>query len=196
MEQLLPVLDASNIKLSKQDTHVNRLMVDSECGTYRFLVLRGNDATTYVRLGAADVGMVGKDMLLEFGYDNLYELLDMKVGRCKLMTAAPKNAPAPIGQLRVAAKYVNVARRFYSQRGQPAQVIPLYGALELAPTVGISDQIVDIVDTGNTLKDNNLQPLESIAEISTRFIANRAAMKLRYNDISRLQERLASAVTS
>jgi ATP phosphoribosyltransferase len=194
MQQLAPILKASEIHIKQGQSEENKLVLDSECGQYRFLMIRGSDATTYVRLGAADLGIVGKDMLLEHGYQNLYELLDLGIGRCRIMTAAKKDVPTREGVLRIAAKYVNIARDFYRQRNQPVQIIPLYGALELAPIVGISDQIVDIVDTGKTLKSNGLVPLEHIADISTRLIANKAAMKFRHKDIGLFKERISANI--
>lgn len=190
MEQVLPLLGASSIDIDDQDLSSGKLMIDSGCGNYRFLVLRGSDAATYVRLGAADLGMVGKDILLEFGYDNLYELLDLKLGRCKLMSAGLAGHEKPGEPLRVAAKYVNIAHDYYSRHRRSARIIPLYGSLELAPALGISDQIVDIVETGNTLKANGLVPLELIAHISVRLVANKAAMKFKYRNIGLFNERL------
>ena len=194
MQELLAILEASDIHFEEGQDRDNRLVLNSRCAKYRFLILRGSDATTYVRLGAADIGLVGKDMLLEYGYDNLCELLDLNVARCRLMSAGKKGAHPVDGQLRVAAKYVNIARDFYKKQNRPAQIIPLYGALELAPIVGISDEIVDIVNTGNTIKSNGLVPLELIANISTRLIANKATMKFRHKQISTFKEQLSTQI--
>jgi ATP phosphoribosyltransferase len=161
------------------------------------VILRGSDVPTYVRHGAADVGVVGKDLLMESGDEGLYEVLDLEIARCRLMTAGSGQVRAGhAAKIRVATKFVNVARAHYSARGIQPNIIKLYGAMELAPIMDLADEIVDIVDTGNTLKANGMQPLEHIADISSRLIVNKASMRTRNRIIATLVEQLSTAVAS
>jgi len=151
---------------------------------------------TYVQLGAADLGVAGKDVLLEHGAAGLYEPLDLEIARCRLMTAGITGAEPARARRRVATKFVNVARRWYAEQGIQAEVIKLYGAMELAPLMNLADEIVDIVDTGNTLRANGMEPRELIAPISTRLVVNKAAMTMKHARIKPLLERLEQAVTA
>jgi len=139
--------------------------------------------------------VAGKDVLLEHGGAGLYEPLDLGIARCRLMVAAPVGA-APTGRLRVATKYVNATRRYYAARGQQVEIIKLYGSMELAPLVGLADRIVDLVDTGNTLRANGLEPVEEVCAISSRLVINKAAMKLNHDRVKALLARLAEAVAA
>jgi ATP phosphoribosyltransferase len=162
----------------------------------KFVLLRGSDVPTYVRHGAADMGVVGKDILMEFGDEGLYEILDLEIARCRLMTAGIDGAQQKASaKIRVATKFVNVAREYYSLRGLQPNIIKLYGAMELAPIMRLADEIVDIVDTGNTLKANGMVPREHIADISSRLIVNKASMRTRNPTISTLLESISDAVT-
>jgi ATP phosphoribosyltransferase len=158
------------------------------------LVLRGTDVPTYVRYGAADIGVVGKDILMEQGAEGLYEPLDLGIARCRLMTAARVGWQNEGARIRVATKFVNITRRFFAEQGIHADLIKLYGALELAPIMNLADVIVDIVDTGNTLRANGMEPLEEIAAISSRLVVNKAAMRSRHAAITQIIEDLTSAV--
>jgi ATP phosphoribosyltransferase len=149
---------------------------------------------TYVRHGAADVGVVGKDILLEHGSEGLYEPLDLGIARCRLMTAGPVGWQGSGARIRVATKFVNIARDYFARKGVHADLIKLYGAMELAPIMDLADLIVDIVDTGNTLRANGMEPLEEIAAISSRLIVNKAAMRSRYQGIERLIADLSDAL--
>jgi ATP phosphoribosyltransferase len=160
----------------------------------RFLIIRGSDVPTYVRHGAADMGVVGKDILLEHGAEGLYEPLDLGIARCRLMTAGPVGWRSNGERIRVATKFVNIARRFFAMQGVHADVIKLYGALELAPIMNLSDLIVDIVDTGNTLRANGMEPLQEVAAISSRLVVNKAAMRSRYGTIQHVIDDLAAVV--
>jgi ATP phosphoribosyltransferase len=160
----------------------------------RLVILRGSDVPTYVRHGAADIGVVGKDMLLEFGAEGLYEPLDLGIAPCRLMTAGFSGRENTRTRIRVASKFVNIARRHYSSKGIQADIIKLYGAMELAPLMDLADEIVDIVDTGNTLRANGMSPLEHIADISTRLVVNKAAMRTRHDAIQEVIEALARTV--
>jgi ATP phosphoribosyltransferase len=158
------------------------------------LILRATDVPTYVQYGGADLGVTGKDVLMEHGGEGLYEPLDLNIARCRLMTAGPKGETPPAGRIRVATKFVNMARRYYAAQGRQADIIKLYGAMELAPILGLADEIVDIVDTGNTLKANGLEARELIDHISTRLVVNRASMKMKHHQINPIIEKMASAV--
>lgn len=131
---------------------------------------------------------------MENGADGLYEPLDLNIARCKLMTAAIKDVPARPGRIRVATKYVNIAKRYYASQGRQVDIIKLYGAMELAPIMQLADEIVDIVDTGNTLRANGLEPREFIADISSRLIVNKASMKMKHVKIQQVIDDIAKAV--
>jgi len=152
----------------------------------QLVTIRATDVPTFVEYGAADLGIAGKDVLLEHGAESLYEPLDLKIAGCRLMTAAHKDAPEISGRIRVATKYVKTAQRYFANRGIQAEIIKLYGSMELAPLVGLADCIVDLVDTGNTLKANGLEPRDLIMNISSRLIVNKAAMKMKHQAIQSL----------
>ncbi len=196
LRETLPLLAAAGIEPEEHPLESRRLVFDCPGLDLRLLVLRGSDVPVYVRRGVADLGVAGKDTLLEYGAEELYEPLDLGIARCRLMTAGRPGA-APAGhRLRVATKFVNVARRFYARHGVQAEIIRLNGAMELAPVLGLADEIVDIVDTGGTLRAHGLEPRELIAEISSRLIVNKAAAKLRHRRLGELVERLRQAVTA
>jgi len=190
----LPLLAAAGIEPAEDLAATRKLVVPSKCGSARLVIMRGDDVPTFVEYGAADIGVVGKDTLLETNATDYYERLDLGVARCNLMTAGIADALPPVGPLRVATKFAKTAVAFYAQRSQQVSIIKLSGALELAPQLGLADQIVDIVETGDTLKANGLVPFEVVTEISTRVIVNRAAMKTRYGEIEPLLDRLRLAV--
>jgi len=158
------------------------------------VIIRATDVPTYVRYGAADLGVAGKDMLLEHGGEGLYEPLDLNIARCRLMVAGRPDHRPRLVRPRIATKYANTTRRWFADRGRQVEVIKLYVSMELAPLVGLADYIVDVVDTGNTLKANGLAPLEHIADISSRLIVNKAAMKMKHARIKAVMERMAAAV--
>jgi ATP phosphoribosyltransferase len=149
---------------------------------------------TFVEYGAADLGVAGKDVLMEYGGQGLYEPLDLQIARCRMMVAGPIGAPPTGGRIRVATKYVESTRRYFAVQGDQVEIIKLYGSMELAPLVGLADRIVDLVDTGNTLKANGLEPLEHIADISSRLIVNKAAMKMKHARVKKLIDKLSRAV--
>ncbi len=160
------------------------------------LILRAIDVPTYVTYGAADIGVAGKDVLLEQGGKGLYEPLDLEIAKCKLMTCAPVGATPATTRLRVASKFVNLTKQYYAKRGQQVDIIKLYGAMELAPILGLADQIVDIVDTGNTLRANGLEPLAVIADISSRLVVGETAMKLKQREITPIIEKLSQVIVA
>lgn len=194
LEETLPLLAAAGIEPEEDISKSRKLIFGTNHTNVHLVVLRGSDVPTYVQFGAADIGVSGKDTLLENGADGLYELLDLKIAKCSLMTAAIKGAVAPQGRLRVATKYVNVAKRYYAAQGQQADIIKLYGGMELAPLMNLADEIVDIVDTGNTLKANGLVAKDHIADISSRLIVNKASMKMKHAHIQRIIDDIAAAV--
>jgi ATP phosphoribosyltransferase len=144
------------------------------------VIIRATDVPTYVQYGAADLGVAGKDVLIEHGGEGLYEPLDLNIARCRLMVAGDPHHRPQRSRPRIATKYPNTTRRYFADQGRQVEVIKLYGSMELAPLVGLADYIVDVVDTGNTLKANGLAPLEHIADISSRLIVNKAAMKMKH----------------
>jgi len=195
LEETLPLLAAGGVRLLDDPGSSRKLILQTSRDDLRILVLRATDVPAYVQYGAADLGVAGKDVLMEHGAEGIYEPLDLGIARCRLMVAGLKGAAEPVGRLRVATKYVNVARRYFAASGRQADVIKLYGSMELAPVVGLSDCIVDVVDTGNTLRANGLEPTELIAHVSSRLIVNRASMKMRHALIQSLVDDLSSAVS-
>jgi ATP phosphoribosyltransferase len=193
LDDTLPLLAAAGIR-PVDDPASRKLILRTDRDDLRLLVIRASDVPTFVEHGAADLGVAGKDVLLEHGGDGLYEPLDLGIARCRLMVAAPVAAPPPAGRLRVATKYVTATRRHYAARGEQVEIIKLYGSMELAPLVGLADRIVDLVDTGNTLRANGLEPVEEICAISSRLVVNKAAMKLNHDRVKTLVARLAAAV--
>ncbi|MGB2247171.1 MAG: ATP phosphoribosyltransferase [Alcanivorax sediminis] len=196
LKETLPLLKAAGIELLEDPSASRKLIFDTTRDDVKIIIIRATDVPPYVQHGAADIGVAGKDVLMEHGADGVFEPLDLNIARCKLMVAAVNDAPDVGGRLRVATKFVNVAKAYFAEQGKQAEVIKLYGAMELAPLVGLADRIVDIVDTGNTLRANGLEPTELIAHISTRVIVNRASMKTRHSDIQAILDKLAEAVES
>lgn len=194
LKETLPLLAAVGIEPLEDIGQSRKLIFDTTQADVRLLVIRGSDVPTYVQHGAADLGVSGKDMLLECGGADLYEPLDLNIARCRLMTAGLIGHTLPAGKLRVATKFVNIAKQYFAQQGIQADIIKLYGAMELAPLMDLADLIVDIVDTGNTLKANGLQPLDEIASISSRLVVNKAAMKRKYARIQQLIDSLRQVV--
>ncbi|QEY13912.1 MULTISPECIES: ATP phosphoribosyltransferase [unclassified Cellvibrio] len=194
LEETLPLLAAAGIEPLEDMEKSRKLVFDTTQANVRLLLLRGADVPTYVQFGAADMGISGKDTLMENGAEGLYEPLDLNIARCKLMTAGVKGESLPAGRIRVATKYVNIAKQYYASQGRQTDIIKLYGAMELAPIMNLADEIVDIVDTGNTLRANGLEPREFIADISSRLIVNKASMKMKHVQIQTIIDHIATAV--
>ncbi len=194
LEETLPLLREAGIEPLEDMKRSRKLVFATSREQVNLLVMRGSDVPVYVENGAADMGVAGKDMLLEYGGEGLYEPLDLGIARCRLMTAAPRQAPETGARLRVATKFTNIAKRWFAEKGRQVELIKLNGALEVAPAMGLADAIVDIVDTGNTLRANGLEPRETIAEISSRVIVNKASMKIKSRLIRAILEQLAAAV--
>jgi ATP phosphoribosyltransferase len=196
LKETLPLLARAGIE-PIEDVHSSRKLVfPTTREDLQLVILRGTDVPTYVRHGAAHIGVVGKDILLEQGADGLYEPLDLGIARCRLMTAAPVGWQGGAPRLRVATKFVNIARDWFARQGVQADIIKLYGAMELAPMMGLSDLIVDIVDTGNTLRANGMEPLDEVASISSRLIVNKAALRAHHAGVVSLIDDLGAAVAS
>ncbi|GED22170.1 ATP phosphoribosyltransferase [Halomonas halmophila] len=196
LDETLPLLADAGITPVEDLSSSRKLLFDTNLADVKLVVIRATDVPTYVQLGAADVGVAGKDVLLEHGAEGLYEPLDLEIARCKLMTAGMTGAAPSQARRRVATKFVEVARRYYAEQGVQAEVIKLYGAMELAPLMNLADEIVDIVDTGNTLRANGMEPRELIAPISTRLVVNKAAMTMKHDRLKPLIARLNEAVAS
>jgi len=175
-----------------------KLMIDYPSEGVRFMILRASDVPTYVEYGAADLGVVGEDMILEQAKD-LYEPLDLKFGRCSLVVAGPTGVYLPGDQeewtrIRVATKYPRMTERYFSGKGIHAEIIKLYGSIELAPMVGLSEIIVDLSATGRTLKENHLDVIDTILESTARLIINRASLKLKYARVHQVIRALKEAI--
>ena len=195
LKETLPLFAEAGIEPLESIDNSRKLIFETTVPGVSFVLLRGSDVPTYVRHGAADVGVVGKDLLMEFGDEGVYEVLDLGIARCRLMTAGSGHDRRPASaKMRVATKFVNVARAHYSARGIQANIIKLYGAMELAPIMNLADEIVDIVDTGKTLEENGMVPLELIAEVSSRLIVNKASMRTRHASVRMLVDALEAAV--
>ncbi|MDG1663144.1 MAG: ATP phosphoribosyltransferase [Pseudomonadales bacterium] len=196
MQETLPLLQAAGITPAEDIASSRKLRFATNQKDVRLLVLRGADVITYIRRGIADIGVVGKDMLLEDGGDGLYELVDLNIACCKLMTAGIAGTSSAVSpaRLRVATKYTNLARVWYAKKGIQIDVIKLYGGMELAPLMGLADEIVDIVDSGKTLLANGLESREFIADISSRLVSNKASMKVKHAQLMPIVDALSGAV--
>ena len=184
LDQTLPLLEKAGISIPKKELESRKLILDTNLNNVKVIVIRASDVPVFVQHGAADFGIAGKDVLLEHGASGIFELLDLGISKCRLMVASKKDQDLNKSTLKVATKYVKSAKKYFYKQGKQVEVIKLYGAMELAPIVGLSDCIVDLVDTGNTLKANNLVPLELIQEISSRLIVNSAAFNTKHKDIN------------
>ena len=194
LNETIPLLRAAGIEPLEDIKASRKLIFDTSQADVRLVIIRATDVPTYVAHGAADIGVAGKDVLMEADNQNLYEPLDLGIAKCRLMTAKPVGSPDVVGRLRVATKFTNITKRFYAEQAKQVEIIKLYGAMELAPILDLADRIVDIVDTGKTLKANGLEPDELIATISARLVVCKASMKMKYGMIQPLLERLEQAV--
>ena len=184
LDQTLPLLEKAGLSVSKKELESRKLILDTNLEDVKVIVIRASDVPVFVQHGAADLGIAGKDVLLEHGADGVFELLDLGISKCRLMVASKENQNLNKSTLKVATKYVKSAKEYFFSKGQQVEIIKLSGAMELAPIVGLSDCIVDLVDTGNTLKANNLIPLDLICDISSRLIVNSAAFNTKHSQIN------------
>ena len=196
LDEVLPLLAQADIVPAEDISLSRKLIFDTNLDHVKLMVIRGSDVPTYVEFGSADIGVVGKDLLLEYGDEAFYEPLDLDIARCRLMTAEPIGRAAPVGRLRVATKFVNIAKRYFAEQGVQIELIKLNGALELAPSMGLADAIVDIVDTGKTLTANGLEAKDFIAHVSSRIIINKASMKIKNVAIREILDNLSTAVAN
>jgi ATP phosphoribosyltransferase len=192
LKALAPLFAAAGLDVAPLSADDRRLVRDDEKGRIRYVFLKPDDVPTYVEYGAADLGVAGRDTLLEKKAD-IYTPIDLGIGKCRLAVAGPRGKTAP-DVPRVATKYPRITAEFFAKKGIQAEVIPVSGSVELAPLVGLSDLIVDVVETGKTLEENDLVVMETVAEVSTMLIANRAAYKLRGAEIRPLCEAIGRAI--
>jgi ATP phosphoribosyltransferase len=198
MQDSMELFGKIGITCPEMDEDNRKLVFENREAGYRFMAVRATDVPTYVEYGCADIGVVGKDTLLEQGKD-LYEPLDLKFGYCRLVVAEPKELmqdddPANWSNIRVATKYPNVTEKYFAGKGVQVELIKLYGSIELAPLVGLSERIVDLVSTGATLRDNGMVEVETIAEITTRLIVNRASLKTKHKRIAKIIDDLETVI--
>lgn len=196
LDDTLPLLASAGIEPIEDLKKSRKLIFDTNHEHIKLIVIRATDVPTYVEYGAADMGISGKDVLMEHGAREMVEVLDLGIAKCRLMTAIVSNVDQKEGRMKVATKFVNVARQYFFKKGQQVDIIKLYGGMELAPILGLADCIVDIVDTGNTLKANGMEPDQLIADISSRLVVSRAAMKQKLSTIQPIIESIKLAVLS
>jgi ATP phosphoribosyltransferase len=198
-EETLPLLAAAGIVPSENPEQSRKLIIDTNRPDVRVVIVRASDVPTYVQYGAADLGIAGKDVLLEHGGGGLYQPLDLKIAKCRMCVAAPVGfdyaaAVRPGARLRVATKYIQTAREHFAAKGVHVDLIKLYGSMELAPLAGLADAIVDLVSSGGTLKANNLIEVEQIMAISSRLVVNQASLKMKRDLLQPVIDAFAGAI--
>jgi ATP phosphoribosyltransferase len=200
-DETLPLLEQAGVRPLENPETSRKLIIGTTRADVRLIIVRASDTPTYVQYGAADLGIAGKDVLLEHGGMGLYQPLDLRIASCRMMVAVPQGfdyarAVQQGARLRVATKYLQTAREHFGAKGVHVDLIKLYGSMELAPLVGLADAIVDLVSTGSTLRANNLVAVEEILPVSARLIVNQAALKLKRDAIQPLLDAFANAVGS
>jgi len=198
-EEAAPLLARAGVRATEDPETSRKLILATQRADLRLLVVRAADVPTYVQYGAADLGVAGLDILAEHGGQGLYQPLDLAVAKCRMVVAVPEGfdyaaAVRQGARIRVATKYIGTAREHFAAKGVHVDLIKLYGSMELAPLVGLADAIVDLVDTGNTLRANKLRVVEEIMPVSSRLIVNPASMKLKRDAIAPLIEAFRKAV--
>jgi ATP phosphoribosyltransferase len=198
-QETLPLLAAAGITPNEDPDKSRKLIIGTNKPNVRLIIIRATDVPTYVQHGAADLGIAGKDVLIEHGGEGLYQPLDLKIARCKMMVAAHpafdyEQAVRQGARLRVATKYLNTAREYFAAKGVHVDLIKLYGSMELAPLVKLADVIVDLVSSGSTLKANGLISVAEIMDISSRLVVNQASLKLKRAEIQPMLDTFALAV--
>ena len=184
LEQSLPLLKKSGLFVAPEELQSRKLILNTNIENIKVIILRASDVPVFVQHGAADIGIAGKDVLLEHGSSGVFELLDLGISKCRLMVASNEKQDLNLNSLKVATKYVNSTKEFFHTKGKQVEIIKLSGAMELAPIVGLSDCIVDLVDTGDTLKANNLVARELVRNISSRLIINSASFNTKHKEIN------------
>lgn len=200
LKEALGLFKAAGVDFSEILQDDRRLIFENISEGFRFMVIRGQDVPTYVEHGAADLGIAGKDVLIEQGKD-LYEPLDLGIGACRMMVAEPKELvksdnPGRWTHIRVATKYPNITLKHFLNKGIQVEIIKLYGSIELAPLLGLSERIVDLVQTGETLRKNGLVEVEDVMHITSKLVCNRASLKTKPRRVKELVDRLAKAISS
>ncbi len=198
-EETLPLLRAAGIEVAEDPEKSRKLIIGTNRPDVRVVLVRASDVPTYVQYGGADLGVTGKDTLIEHGGSGLYQPLDLRIAKCRMSVATRAdfdyaNAVKQGSRIRVATKYTLTARQHFSDKGVHVDVIKLYGSMELAPLTGLADAIVDLVSSGNTLKANHLVEVEEIMQISARLVVNQAALKLKREPIRAIIDAFASAI--
>ena len=198
-DETLPLLKAAGIEVLDDPEKTRKLILATNQPGVRVVLVRASDVPTYVQYGGADLGITGKDTLLEHGSEGLYQPLDLQIAKCRISVAVREGfdyaaAVRQGSRLKVATKYVAIAREFFAAKGVHVDLIKLYGSIELAPLTGLADAIVDLVSTGNTLKANQLVEVEHIMDISSRLVVNQAALKLKREPIRRIIDAFAGVV--
>jgi ATP phosphoribosyltransferase len=198
MQDSMALFAKIGITCPEMEKGSRKLVFENPETKFRFMAVRATDVPTYVEYGCADLGIVGKDTLMEQGKD-LYEPLDMKFGYCRMVVAEPKELqkdddPSNWSNIRVATKYPNVTEKYFASKGIQVELIKLYGSIELAPLVGLSERIVDLVSTGATLRENGMVEVETIAEVTSRLIVNRASLKTKHQRVTRIIEDLEKVI--
>jgi len=190
LKETLPLLTNIGIEVSDEELNSRKLILNSNVDDIKIIVLRATDVPVFVQHGVADFGVSGKDVIEEKGYMGIYELLDLQISKCRMMVAAKSACDINKSLLKVATKYPNTAKNYFNKINRQVEIIKLYGAMELAPVVGLSDCIVDLVDTGNTLKANGLKAFDEISSISSRLIVNISSYKSKNIEIKNLVDSL------
>jgi len=198
-DETLPLLKAAGIEVLEDPEKSRKLILPTSHPGVRVVLVRASDVPTYVEYGGADLGVTGLDTLIEHGSLGLYQPLDLQIARCRVSVAVRSDfdytsAVRQGSRLKVATKYVGIAREFFAAKGVHVDLIKLYGSMELAPLTGLADAIVDLVSTGNTLKANQLVEVERIMDISSRLVVNQAALKLKQQPIRRIIDAFAGAI--
>ena len=200
-EETLPLLEAAGIEVAEDPEKSRKLIIGTNRADVRVVLVRASDVPTYVQYGGADLGVTGKDTLIEHGGSGLYQPLDLKIAKCRMSVATRADfdyasAVKQGSRIRVATKYTLMAQQHFSDKGVHVDLIKLYGSMELAPLTGLADAIVDLVSSGNTLKANHLVEVEEIMQISARLVVNQAALKLKREPIRAIIDAFASAIPS
>ncbi|MBL8429822.1 MAG: ATP phosphoribosyltransferase [Dechloromonas sp.] len=198
-DETLPLLAAAGIVPTENPETSRKLIIDTNNPDVRVVIVRASDVPTYVQYGAADLGVAGKDVLIEHGCDGLYSPLDLKIAKCRMMVAVPEGfdyarAVRQGNRLKVASKYTKIAREHFASKGVHVDLIKLYGSMELAPLAGLADAIVDLVSTGGTLKANKLVAVEHVVDISSRLVVNQASLKVKRDTLQPIIDAFARAV--
>jgi ATP phosphoribosyltransferase len=201
LKEVLPLFASAGIVPAEDITKSRKLIFDTNLPNLRLMVIRGADVPTYVEFGSADIGIVGKDVLVEYGAERFYEPLDLRLAKCRLMTAEPyssigKGGKSQRSRVRVATKFTRITSEYFASKGEQVDLVKLNGALELAPSLGLADVIVDIVDSGMTLRANGLEAKQVVLEVSSRVIVNKGSLKIKNQPIREILTQLSKAVGS